>query len=125
MGSPISSLIAEIFLQHYEDANIKQLLDSKDVAFYTRYVDDILVIFDTTKINSHAINTYTNNIQNNIKLNPTYEENSFIDFLDLTILRRHTKLEIGIYRKPTTTYTKMNFFLIIPWNRKWQPLCST
>ena len=27
MGSPISNLFTEIFLQHYEDANIKQLLD--------------------------------------------------------------------------------------------------
>jgi len=49
MGSPISSLIVEIFLQHYEDANIKQLLDLKNIALYVRYVDDILVIYDTTK----------------------------------------------------------------------------
>jgi len=34
MGSPISSLIAKIFLQHYEDANIKQLLDMKSIALY-------------------------------------------------------------------------------------------
>lgn len=48
-----SSLIAEIFLQHYEDANIKQLLDMKIVALYVRYVDAILVIYDTTKTNFH------------------------------------------------------------------------
>jgi len=58
MGSPISSLIAEIFLQHYEDANIKQLLALKNIALYVRYVDDILVIYDTTKINLHTINIY-------------------------------------------------------------------
>jgi hypothetical protein len=34
MGSPISSLIAETFLQHYEDVNIKQLLDMKNIALY-------------------------------------------------------------------------------------------
>jgi len=34
MGSPISSLTAEIFLQHYEDANIKQHLDMKNIALY-------------------------------------------------------------------------------------------
>ena len=55
MGSSISSLIAEIFLQHYEDANIKQLMDMKSIALYVRYVvDDILVIYDTTKINLHT-----------------------------------------------------------------------
>jgi len=92
MGSPISSLIAEIFLQHYEDANIKQLLDMKSIALYVRYVDDILVIYDTTKINLHTINIYINKIHNNIKLNPTYKKHNSIAFLDLAITRRHTKL---------------------------------
>jgi hypothetical protein len=91
MGSPISSLIAEIFLQQYEDTNIKQLLDTKNLAFYMRYVDDILIIFDTTKINLHTINTYISNIHNNIKVSPTYEKHSSIDFLDLTLSRKHKK----------------------------------
>jgi len=64
MGSPISSLIAEIFLQHYEDANIKQLLDMMSIALYVRYVGDMLVIYNTTKINLHTINTYINKIHN-------------------------------------------------------------
>jgi len=59
MGSPISSLIAEIFLQNYEDANIKHLLDMKSIALYARYVDDKLVIY-TTKIILHTISTYIN-----------------------------------------------------------------
>jgi hypothetical protein len=49
------------------------------------------------------------NIHNNIKLSPTYEEHSSIDFLDLTILRKRTKLKVDIYRKPTTTDKKINF----------------
>jgi hypothetical protein len=74
MGSPISGTIAEIFLQHFEDTNIKHLLDTKNIAFYKRYVDDILIIYDTTRTCSHTINTYINNIYSNIKLNPTYEK---------------------------------------------------
>ena len=50
MGSPLSGLIVEIFPQHYEDTNIRHLLDTKNIAFYTRYVDDILIIFDTTDV---------------------------------------------------------------------------
>ena len=46
MGSPISSLIVQVFLHHYEDIHIKQLLDTKNIAPYTRYVDDILIIYD-------------------------------------------------------------------------------
>ena len=36
MGCPISCLIAEIFLQHYEDIRIKQLIDTQNIALYTR-----------------------------------------------------------------------------------------
>jgi len=118
MGSPISSLIAKIFLQQYKDTNIKQLLDTKNLAFYVRYTDDILIIFDTTKVNLHTINTYISNIYNNIKLNPTYEEHSSIDFLDLTISHKHKKLKVDIYRKPTTTDTAINLFSNHPIEQK-------
>jgi len=103
MGSPISSTIAVFYLQFFEEIYIKQWLESKEIIYYKRYVDDILIIFDTTKINLHTINTYISKIHNNIKLNPTYEEHSSIDFLDLTISREHKKLKVDIYRKPTTT----------------------
>jgi hypothetical protein len=83
-----------------------------------RYVDDILIISDTTKINLHTINTYISNIYNNIKLNPTYEEHSSIDFLDLIISREHNKLKVDIYRKPTTTDTTINFFSNHPIEQK-------
>ena len=62
VGSPISSVIAKIFMQHYEDTDIKQLMDTKSIALCVRYVDDMLVIYNTTKINLHTINTYINKI---------------------------------------------------------------
>jgi len=83
-----------------------------------RFVDDLLITFDTTKINLHTINTYISNIHNNIKLYLTYEEHSSIDFLDLTISREHTRLKIDVYRKPTTTDTTINFFSNHPIEQK-------
>jgi len=118
MGSLISGIIAEIFLQHFEDINIKQLLDTKSLALYTRYIDNILIIYDTIRITSHTINTYINNIHSNIKLNPTYEQHRSIDFLDLTITRKHKQLEVDIYRKPTCTDTTINFFSNHPIEQK-------
>jgi hypothetical protein len=44
MGSPVSNTIAEIFLQYIGDTYLKQLLDTKNIILYTRYVDDILLI---------------------------------------------------------------------------------
>jgi hypothetical protein len=91
MGSPISSLIAEIFLQNYEDKNIKQFSEAKSTIFYVRYVGDILIIFDKTKISPQNINTHINKAHINIQLNPTYEEHSSINFFDLIIRRQYKK----------------------------------
>jgi hypothetical protein len=44
MGSPISGLMAEIFLQNYEQKLMKDTLDSKKIIFYNRSVDDIIII---------------------------------------------------------------------------------
>jgi len=58
MGSPISSVNAEIFLQNYEDKYIKQFLEDKSIIFYARYIDDILIIFDKKKP-IHKTSTHT------------------------------------------------------------------
>jgi hypothetical protein len=51
MGSPISSTIAEIYLQFMEEIYIKQSLKSKEIIYYKRYVDNILIIFDQNRTN--------------------------------------------------------------------------
>ena len=109
MGSPISSTIAEIFLQHPEDAHVKQLLDSRNIAFDTRYVDDILITYDTEKTNYERITTYVNQIHEDTQINATRAANNSISFLDLLVVRKTATLEIDIYRKPTTTDTTINF----------------
>ena len=45
MRSPISSTIAEIFIQHYENTHLKHILDVNNI----RYVDDILIIYENNK----------------------------------------------------------------------------
>ena len=49
MVSPISSTTAEVYLQFLEEIYIKQWLGSKEVIYYKRYVDDILIIFDQNR----------------------------------------------------------------------------
>lgn len=100
MISQISSTIAEIFLQLLEDIHIKQLLDTKYIIFYTSYVDDILIIYDTNRTKPDFFNTY---VHTYIKFNPTYVNNGRISFLDLLIIRKPSNLEIDILRKQTTT----------------------
>jgi len=52
MGSPISGTIAELFLQHFEQIYIKPLIETKHILFYTRYIDDFLIIYDA-KVTNH------------------------------------------------------------------------
>jgi hypothetical protein len=109
MGSPISGTIAEIFLQNLENTHIKHLLDTKNIIYYTRYVDDILIIYDTTHTNDNTIYEYINRILTNLQLHPTHETNGKTNFLDFLIIKTPSNLEIDIYRKPTTTNTTINY----------------
>jgi uncharacterized protein YqfB (UPF0267 family) len=71
-------------------------MDTKNITFYTRYVDDILIIYETESIKPEAIHNYINQIHDNLQLNPTYEDNGHISFLDLVIIRNSANLEINI-----------------------------
>jgi len=117
-GSPISGLIAEIFLQSLEHTHIKTLLDTKSIIFYTTYIDNILIIYDTTQINLDTITHYANTINNNPELCPTPEQNNKVSFLDLTITRNTPHLETDIFRKPTTTDTTISSLFNHPQEQK-------
>ena len=67
MGSPISDTMAEIFIQHLENSFIKHHLYSKSMTFYSRYVDDILIIYDSSYMNPNAITQYASTIHNTYK----------------------------------------------------------
>jgi len=56
--------------------------------------------------------------QPNLQFNPTYKNNNNINFLDLLIIWNQSKLEIDIYRKPTTTDTTINFLSNHPTKHK-------
>jgi len=117
MGSPISGTMAEMFLQHIENKHIKQLLDSKNIVFYTRYFDDIFNIYDT-RITPDKIQIHVDHMHKNLKLTPTHEDNAQISFLDILITRQKNDLSISIYRKPTTTDTTINYISNHPMEHK-------
>ena len=109
MGFPIPGTMTEIFLQHLENTHVKYLIEAKILLFYTRYVDDILVIYDSTLTTPDSIKQYHGTIQKIIQLNPTLENNLSVSFLDLIITRKPCQQDIGIHRKPTTTDTTIHF----------------
>jgi hypothetical protein len=52
---------------------------------YKRYLGDIMVMYDTTRTDPHTFNEHINQIHDNTKLYPSYENNVNTIFLDLTI----------------------------------------
>ena len=90
MESPISNTAAEIFLQDLENTHLKQILDKQNINFYTRYVDDILLTYNTKYTTPEIIHSHINKIHPNLQFTPTLEHNNSISFLDLPIIRHPT-----------------------------------
>jgi len=109
MGSPLSNDIAEIFLHHHEQKILKHLLEHNSIIYYTRYVDDLFIIYNSKHTNIETISQYINSIHANLSFTPTPEEHNSVNFLDLQITRLHNTLDINVYRKPTATDTTINF----------------
>jgi len=47
MGSPLSGTLAELYLQRLESLYIKHSIETRAIKYYSRYVDDIIIVFDT------------------------------------------------------------------------------
>jgi hypothetical protein len=67
-------------------------MENKEVIYYKRYVDDILIIFDQNKIDEKTIMNHRNNIDRHLKFKLSEEENNTINYLDLSILETPTAL---------------------------------
>ena len=110
MGSPLSGLPADIYLNHYGNKyllyNINKL--SGRIISYTRYVDDTFIIFDGTIRQIKNMKKYMNGINKNIQFTLETEVNNKLNFLDLTITKIDKKFQYQIYRKPTTTDLTIN-----------------
>ena len=60
MGSPISSLVAEILCLYFEHSFIIHNIDNKSVILKTRYFDDILITYGNITIIFTVLKELTN-----------------------------------------------------------------
>ena len=101
----ISGTIAEVFLQHLEHIYIRPHKETKSILFYTRYIDDILIIYDTESTNHDYLTQYTNTMHTNLQFNPTLESNSYIN-----LSRPHN-------------HQKKHTFLLLSFHSGWHVIC--
>jgi hypothetical protein len=101
-GSPISSTIAEIFLQYLEDGLIKHHLETRNIIVYIHVRSMLselwLIVF--LLLPTWIYTQY-------ITLKPAYVINNQIIFLDL-LLRNDFAIETDIFQTSTTTDTSIN-----------------
>jgi hypothetical protein len=64
-------------------------------------VDDIFIIFDSSKIDEETMYNNIKNIDQHLEFKLSTEENRTISYHDVTISRENSKVNLNIYRKPT------------------------
>ena len=85
MGSPISRTLAEMYLQYFEELMVKHWMETGEITYYRRYVDDIVITFDQNKITEDSTTSYMNNVRKHLEFKLTEEGNKNINYLDLSI----------------------------------------
>jgi hypothetical protein len=88
---------------------VKQWLDSRQILYYKRCVDDILIIYNQNKTNEQDILNNANNRDKRLQFKLSTEENNLINYLYFSIYRNNSNVELGICRKPTSTDTTIHF----------------
>jgi hypothetical protein len=105
MGSPISPIFCELFLQELELNIVK---NNSNISFYVRYVDDIIAIVKSRFL--PTILTSLNSFHKDVQFTVETELNDCLAFLDVQVLRKQDgKLGHKVYRKPTYTDKYLNF----------------
>jgi hypothetical protein len=78
MGAPSSGVLSEIFLQHAEHPHLPRLTQKHKLINYFRYVDDILLIYDSLHTHIKDILDNFNSIHPNLIFTDEKENNALI-----------------------------------------------
>ena len=106
MGSPLSSILAEVYLNYFENSFLfANPTYNYNVVFYGRYVDDTFMVYKGTNRQIDKLHNYLNGINNKIQFTLENEVGGRLHFLDLTVTKDFVtkKLCFNIFRKPTMT----------------------
>ena len=112
MGGSLGSVLANIIMTECKKVIVNKLMKEKVIVFYTRYVDDTLLIIKKRDI-SYVLNQF-NSFDKNLKFTIDTFENSVSHFLDIEI-------GLGIYHKHTQTgqYVHITFYTLWRWKTSW------
>ena len=115
MGSPLSSIIAELIMEEMEENLIPEI--KEHITFFKRYVDDCLLCCPPEEINNilEIFNTYDPRLKFTIER----ENNNQINFLDITLLKNSNgTIQTTWHTKHVWTASYINFNSITPFKYK-------
>ena len=106
MGSPVSPIVCNLFMEHLERLAIDTALHPP--IWWYRYVDDTHIKIKTA--HAQEFTDHLNNIDPDIKFTTEAEESRSLAFLDtLTVVKPDGTIDVKIYRKPTHTDQYLHF----------------
>jgi hypothetical protein len=112
MGAPTSAILSELYLQYLEHNEIYNILTKHSILIYSRYVDDILILYNNAYTNIKPTLTDFSNIHKNLQFT-IKKNNNTINNLDLTIHRKSTTIQYNIHSNPSIYEQSVYEFSII------------
>jgi retron-type reverse transcriptase len=85
MGSPVSSILAKIYLQELEVKFYPELIQKRHIQYIARYVDDEFVVYDGVNTTAEEILNDHNSMHPNMRYIIEIEHNDYISFLHLNL----------------------------------------
>ncbi|XP_026326149.1 uncharacterized protein LOC113234841 [Hyposmocoma kahamanoa] len=100
MGSPIAPVVANIFMEWFEDTALVNI--SFEPRYWWRYVDDVFAIMP--KEGAESLLAHLNSVHPKITFTVECEQNGVLPFFDVLVRREHNgRLSHAVYQKATHT----------------------
>jgi hypothetical protein len=97
MGAQSSAFLSEVYLQYIESNYVMDITTKYNILRYFRYVDIILIIYDSQNTDIHSVLNEFNKIQPQLHFTMECETNDTLNYLDLTIHRQSNSFEFSIF----------------------------
>ncbi|XP_064073285.1 uncharacterized protein LOC135193669 [Vanessa tameamea] len=104
MGSPVAPLVANIWMEHFEEIAMSTAKAVTTIKLWKRYVDDVFAIIKGDSDSATNFLNHLNSIHRKIKFTCEMEKNRKMAFLDVKIgVRMDGSVSHTVYRKTTHT----------------------
>ena len=112
MGSPLSPVVANLYMEYFESELLPTL--SLRPSMWARYVDDIFAIWPHDRAEFPAFLDALNALSPSIKFKVEWETDGVLPFLDAKVHRSIDRYTFSVYRKPMHSGMYVHFFSYHP-----------